>query len=56
MLVVVRSDLTAKEQENLKAALIKRLGENMKISIKIIDKISKDKSRKLRAVKNNIKL
>ena len=55
VLMVVRSDFTAEEQSKFKAALIERFGENMKISLKIVDEIPKEKSGKFRFVKNNIR-
>ena len=54
VLVVASNDFTDKEQKNFKLALAERFGSELKINLKVVDEISKEKSGKFRLVKNMI--
>ncbi|ALF59159.1 phenylacetate--CoA ligase family protein [Psychrobacter urativorans] len=54
VLVVASNDFTDKEQKNFKLALAERFGPELKINLKIVDEIPKEKSGKFRLVKNMI--
>ena len=55
VLVVAGSDFITAEQGKFKTALAERFGANMKINLKVVDDIPKERSGKFRVVKNNIK-
>lgn len=56
VLVVASADFDFKEKNKFKIALIQRFGSKMKIDLKVVDDIPKEKSGKFKVVKNNIKL
>lgn len=54
VLVVASNDFTKKEQYKFEQALAERFGPQLKIDIKLVDQIPKEKSGKFRLVKNLI--
>lgn len=53
--VVASAGFTDEEQSKFTAALTERFGTQLKINLKIVDELQKEKSGKFRVVKNNLK-